>query len=284
MKKHTLHIQLLGTAAAEGIPACGCPCRICRQARSARGPHIRKRSGAVIDDHLKIDYGPDTVSQAQDLGLDTLQWRQLFVTHSHDDHFTPMELQYWSRGYLPARKPEEQLHIFGNEAVHKRWLTLSEHKREAIPFRVINALEPILVEACKVTPLPARHAPDEKAFIYLIEKGPIRMLYGCDTGVFTDEAWASLKGKPLDLLILECTKGVYPQDYEAHLDAHTWIRMKDQLKQQGSLSPNARLIATHFSHNGQAGHDELCSFFAPHGIETAYDGMNITIVKQQGTP
>jgi phosphoribosyl 1,2-cyclic phosphate phosphodiesterase len=36
-------------------------------------------------------------------------------------------------------------------------------------------------------------------------------------------------------------------------------------------------VVNHFSHHGQTLHEELCAWFAPHGIQVGYDGMVIDV-------
>ncbi len=49
-----MKIKYLGTAAAEGIPAIFCECKICKKARELGGKNIRTRSQALINDDLFI--------------------------------------------------------------------------------------------------------------------------------------------------------------------------------------------------------------------------------------
>ena len=44
-----MNIQFLGTAAAEGIPALFCKCRVCQNALAVRGKEIKTRSQAIVD-------------------------------------------------------------------------------------------------------------------------------------------------------------------------------------------------------------------------------------------
>src|SRR5205085_12525684 len=81
-----MEIILLGTAAAEGWPAPFCVCKYCEEARKRGGPNIRMRSGALIDGELKIDFGPDTVSQMQRSGRNLSKLKTLVFTHQHSDH------------------------------------------------------------------------------------------------------------------------------------------------------------------------------------------------------
>ena len=54
-----MKIKILGTAAAEGIPAPFCNCRFCKYSRNHLKYEQRKRSSVLIDNMLLIDMGPD---------------------------------------------------------------------------------------------------------------------------------------------------------------------------------------------------------------------------------
>ena len=79
-------ITFLGTAAANAFPEAFCKCRNCAQARLLRGPSLRKRSSALINDDLLIDLGPDIMvaSQVHGRSLDDVQY--CLQTHPHADH------------------------------------------------------------------------------------------------------------------------------------------------------------------------------------------------------
>ena len=85
---------LLGTGAADGIPAFYSGTRVSRYARENGGKDVRSRCAAIVDDVLKIDLGPDTWHQLAREGHDARDWIALLITHSDDDHFSIDELQY----------------------------------------------------------------------------------------------------------------------------------------------------------------------------------------------
>ena len=87
-----MKIQFLGTAAAEAVPAIFCACEMCRYARKKAGKELRTRSGAMIDDVIKIDFGPDSYHHALQNGLDYSKVHSLFITHTHSDHLQLQEL------------------------------------------------------------------------------------------------------------------------------------------------------------------------------------------------
>lgn len=59
-----MKLRYLGTAAAEGVPAVFCPCPACAHARKVGGKEVRTRSGAIVDDALKLDFPGDAYMQA----------------------------------------------------------------------------------------------------------------------------------------------------------------------------------------------------------------------------
>src|SRR5438552_10505091 len=111
-----MELILLGTAAAEAWPAPFCLCRHCDEARRRGGPNIRSRSGALIDGELKIDFGPDTVSQMQRTGRNLSRLRTILFTHQHSDHFVPTELE-WAIKPFTQTPPPGPIEICANAVV-----------------------------------------------------------------------------------------------------------------------------------------------------------------------
>ena len=67
-----MKIKFLGTAAAEGIPALFCDCRVCQNARKVGGKEIKTRSQAIVDDKILIDFPADTYMHSLYGGLDLI--------------------------------------------------------------------------------------------------------------------------------------------------------------------------------------------------------------------
>jgi phosphoribosyl 1,2-cyclic phosphate phosphodiesterase len=99
-------------------------------------------------------------------------------------------------------------------------------------------------------------------------------LQGHDTGWWPDAPWEFLAERPINILLLDCTHGPHAAS-SGHLSAERVVAARDELAKRGALAEGARVIATHFSHNGGWLHARLEEFFAPHGIEVAYDGMGL---------
>ena len=73
-------IQILGSAAAEGIPAIFCNCRVCREAWQNGGKDIRMRAAYKINEHVRIDFGPDSIAQEYRYQLHSENLKHLFIT------------------------------------------------------------------------------------------------------------------------------------------------------------------------------------------------------------
>ena len=128
-----MKLQYLGTAAAEGAPALFCRCEFCQYARKAGGREIRTRSGALLDDKIKLDFGPDSYKHMLDNGLDYSAIHSVLITHTHEDHFDieDIALRRPTFAHLPEGEPPmtfygnervgERLAIIGNEAALGDW-------------------------------------------------------------------------------------------------------------------------------------------------------------------
>src|SRR5690606_15296136 len=274
---YPLKIQLLGTAAAEGWPALFCGCDACRRARSAGGKNIRTRSGALIDDVYKIDFGPDTYHHVLTHGLDLGKVEHLIFTHAHSDHlaYLEMENRFAPYAHLSADHAPT-LHVWGNQLVLEKIsevIRKVDAQEDRMQLHLLHALTPVALGDATLTPLPADHDPAQQCFIHLFERNGKRLLYGHDTGYFPEETWAFLS-RPirLDMAILDCTFGPEPGD-RGHMGLEACVRVKERLLAIGAADSATQFVVTHFSHNGKLLHHEFEEVFNPHGFTVAYDGI-----------
>lgn len=269
-----MEIRLLGTGAAEGVPAIFCGCETCREAKLRGGKDIRTRAGALIDGVLKIDIPPETLHHIQRDGLDSYAWTHVLFTHSHDDHFAVKELQYvlWPFDATPkARFP-----ICGSAAVLDavRNNIPGVEKLELVEWR---AFEPHDLGSYSVIPIRAHHKEDEECFNLIIADSSRTILYATDTGWYQEETWAFLADRALDCVIVEATDAFHKTTYWGHLDLQEAIRFRKRLLEIGGLKQDVPVVATHFSHTGRPLHAELAAALTPHGIVPGFDGMVIAV-------
>jgi phosphoribosyl 1,2-cyclic phosphate phosphodiesterase len=273
-----MELLLLGTAAAEGWPAPYCLCPYCEEARKRGGANLRSRSGALIDDDLKIDHNADTVLQMQRTGRSLAKVRTLLFTHQHSDHIVPLELQWASRPFT-ATPPAEPIAVYGNEEVMAmlRAAFADPAKRNLDLRPPLAPLIPVTTPTgADVLPLPADHAPG--ALLLRITRGGRTVFYGHDSGLYPEATLDALAdGPPLDIALLDCTYGGQGSSNRGHMGVDGVVQMVEELRRRGAVSDGTRVVATHFSHNGGLPHEELARAFLPHGIEVAFDGMAVRV-------
>lgn len=271
-----MEILVCGTAAAEGWPAMFCTCAACGEARRLGGKDVRSRAAYMIGDRVRVDFGPDSNLHMQKYGLAYERLDHLLVTHSHDDHWFPRDLQYRQKGFSVVTDP---LHVWGNARVEEQFVESNglDWARFFLEFHLIRAWEAIdLGDGLTATPLLAAHDRTEECVNYLLEQDGRRALLGHDTGWYDPPTWEYLAGRELNLVLLDCTYGSISHD-GGHLGCEDVVRAQIELETIGALAPDAMIVATHFSHNGGWTHDMLEVFFEPHGILVAFDGMRLQV-------
>ncbi|HSV74466.1 MAG TPA: MBL fold metallo-hydrolase [Chthonomonadales bacterium] len=266
-----MRVKLLGTGAAEGLPGLFCCCSTCKEARRRGGKDLRSRCTALIDDVIKIDLPPDTLHHVLAQGLDMTQVRYLLITHSHDDHYAPLELQYAS--WMFAAEPPPTIRILAPEHIGRKARQTLD--LDTLPLAVETLLPWVAVrlERWVVTPVPAFHMEEDLCFNYIVEDDERSVLYATDTGWYPDETWDRLAGRHLSGLVVECTKGFEEGGYERHLSIPQVVAMRRQMIESGALAPDARVVTTHHSHMAGMLHADLERALTPHGIEVGYDGF-----------
>ncbi|MBQ1254227.1 MAG: hypothetical protein IIX91_00420 [Clostridia bacterium] len=274
-----MKLTYLGTAAAEGWPALFCRCEYCKKALERGGKNLRTRSQAMVNDDLLIDFPADSFSHMQQNGLNFSAVKTLLITHSHMDHFSPTDLHLRSTSYYAHDLTTPNLTLYGNERVMKL-LERERITREEEPNDTgISAVE---IEACKpftagkyrVTALPAFHAMNEKAFVYLIEDGEKTLLYLHDTGELFDEVYEYLAANKVraDLISYDCTYVALPSG-GGHMGLDSCPKVRARLEAIGVSDEKTVSVVNHFSHNGKLIHDELEPAAKEIGFLTSYDGM-----------
>lgn len=268
-----MKILLTGTGAADGIPSFYGSSRVSDYAREHGGKDVRMRSAAVIDDVLRLDFGADTYAQCQKFNLKVSDWKYIAFTHSHDDHFAPRELQYLLHPFVPEGTPTPL--VLGNQAILDG---IAYAFPEGLPIetQLLKSFETTQAGEYKITPIRAYHKLDEDSLNLIIQRDKT-ILYGTDTGIWQEETWEFLKGWKFDAIVLEATDGFNPTEYWGHLSAHEALSVVQRLREMGCAPEGIPITTTQHSHTGLATHEELVTFFAPHGIDPGFDGKLIHI-------
>lgn len=278
-----MRFQFLGTAAAEAIPARFCECPVCRLAREKKGKEIRRRASYWIDDDILVDFGPDSFFQQIAFGIDDLKIRRIIITHPHIDHLLPDEL-YWRLGPSYSQVSQE-IAVYGGHRVFGALFGLANKNAGPVSAADLHirpvALQPgkvVVEDDFELLPMAADHMPGGTAMLYSLKRGGRKVLILNDTGWPPEETWQLLAGQAADMAAVDSTCGLaYPDARSGHMGCNTVKKLVAELRKIGAVKPEARIFATHFSHNGGANHDDLVRFFAPDGIEVACDGLTVEL-------
>jgi len=277
-----MKIKYLGTAAAEGWPALFCECEACRRARKLGGRNIRTRSQAIIDDTLLMDFPPDVYMHVLNEGIKLSAVDTLLVTHSHQDHFYPLDLIMRGKPY--AHDPiGKVLDIYGNEAVKMLYENAvmkendSSDLTEIEQYHEIHPLDEFYTKGgYHITALAADHKKNENCLLYLIEKDGKCLLYANDTGWFPEKTWDRLKDKYIDLVSMDCTFGMGYCESNHMGMINNWD-VKQKMLQLGCADQETKFVCTHFSHNTNLMHEEFETEAVKYGFLVAYDGFEVEV-------
>lgn len=268
-----MNLRLLGTGAADGIPGFFSDDPVSGYARKVGGKETRTRTGALLDGIIKIDLPPDTYMQMLRDHVDFADWTALIFTHSDDDHLITAELQYavipfTQRDHLPFT-------VYANPTVcsliHARYPDWPIELQETHSFVAFDH------GPYRITPIRARHIDEEDCHNLIFERGGKTLLYGTDTGIWSEETFDFLQRFQLDLLVIECTDGDQPSTYHGHLNIDSCRGVVDRLRTQGTVRSDTRIVTTHHSWRGGLSHYQLEQRLAPFGIEPGYDGMILEV-------
>lgn len=280
-----MNVKVLGTAASEGIPAMFCSCDVCTGARSLKGKDLRSRSQFLINDDVLVDFGDDTYCHSLDYGVNLSKVKYLLITHYHVDHYNPLNFRY--RGHYYTNKMDEPvMYVYSppNVQVMYNDCEIRPEVRANIQFIKTSEFTPVKADPYVIYPMLAPHLREAEAglgikcFIYVLEKAGKRVLFGTDSGYYSDEIFDYLKNMRLDLVFLDCTHGQKSKGLKnPHMGLPENMMIKEKFLQNGTADKNTIFVSTHFSHNSGGLHDELSKIAEQHGFLIAFDGMQFKI-------
>lgn len=278
-----MRLTFLGTAAAEGVPAVFCNCDTCKRARERGGKNIRTRSQILIDGDTLFDFPMDTYMHALRFGVDLSAVKRVLITHSHMDHCYPQE--FCMRGEPFARDmTEKNIEIFCNAKVKEMFISdtsreIRKNIAEAIDVKVLSLFEAVNSDDMTIIALPAVHTEGEDCLVYYVERKGAGVLLLNDTGVLDKSVYERLygMGAKIDAAAFDCTYGAAKHGKGRHMGLYDVVDQIELIKSVGLFKPDAKLIATHLSHNTHLDHDAMSALAALHGITVAYDGMTVEV-------
>ena len=244
-----MKLKILGTAAAEALPALFCQCELCLEAKRRGGKNIRTRTSAMIGCKYKIDFPPDSYMHMVTYKLDFGKLEYLLITHPHFDHFSMQDLRLYRKhnAYLKSSTP---LKIYMSETAYNSLISSGYindlSQMNSMEFNIVSPYIRYETEDLYFTPVIVNHAKSLICYNFYIEiKNGKNIFYSLDAKSFPQETISFLKGCSIDICIADATSLYSPTD--THRDIYDVMEFFNFLRKNNILSTNAEFIVNHFS-------------------------------------
>ena len=265
-----------------------------------RNPNMRRQSSVLLENKVLIDF----THSAFDMLPPGCRPEVLFQTHSHGDHYNPsaavksgVKRMYVQETWAAAARRDIE------EAANK--LGLPAPEVVAIPFGM-----PIEECGLRLTGVPANHSTSrvtegrlERTSLYLVEKGPARLLYATDTGGIPGDAARMIgidphirednfsryaksesyvaKPQAITAIIMEATDGDIDDDFRlfVHSSVQAVARTVTMLKKQGRFAPpnGQSAYITHLGIKYRGWAAEKINAEIPDVLRAASDGLEVVL-------
>ena len=283
-----IRVRFLGTGAAGWKPEW-----------AAKSPHRRRQSSVLLDGRVLIDFtmcGFDKMPEG-------CRPEALFQTHSHGDHYNPK---------AAVKSGVKRMYVQETWAAAARVDIAEAAKKLSMPAPEVIALpfgQPVEECGLRITGVPANHSTSrvtdgvlERTSLYLVEKGPARLLYATDTGGIMGDAARMIgidphiradnlarypksrylhEPKPLTAFIMEATDGDSDEDFRlfVHSSVQEVSRAVNMLIKTGRYVPPAGQHAyiTHLGIKYRDWPSEKIDAELPAPLRAAYDGLEVTL-------
>ncbi len=242
-------------------------------------PGSRRCASLLIDENVLVDVSRQSFDYLTKLGGDPSAVTDIFLSHAHGDHFNREALLQ----YAAAAKTKIRFWCHRGALEH---LKFTDEDLQVVDVRPVEICDTWETAGMTVTALPANHLvggflSEEKPLHYIFEKDGKKLYYGCDGGWYTAIEWEYLRANNVvfDAVILDATVGDDAGNFR--IATHNNIAMISiltlALHQNGMLTANALLIATHFAGSCYPKDKSKDEIFAELGIIAADDGKQIEI-------
>jgi len=218
--------------------------------------------------------------------------RYWLQTHSHSDHFDASHVITRIPEYGSVKVPV--LNLYASKAcldnmtamLRKEWdgcdlFDSKERERLNLNIEIVENLSTFTAGSYTITAFSSNHDKFDNSLLYSIQNNDYTVFYGTDTNAFPVDIWKDfhLNGLQFDIVILDHTYGENVGGID-HLNANQFVEHVNKFHEEGLLKKNARIFATHISHEGNPTHNGLVEYGRRFGYDIAYDGLIIDLHKK----
>ena len=242
------------------------------------GQFHRRFSSALINDDLLIDPGPHIFHFCEQNGTPPLLdgVKNIIVTHSHGDHFTPETVAKLCVG--------KDCTLWADPACQRKLIReLGDETAARIKFVETKRNRDYEIGSYKVTSLRSNHAtedPDEDTRLYLIEQDGRILYYGCDSAWIPTVSWNVIREKPVNAMVLELTCGE-TATYDWRIFEHNTPEMLEimltMFRKYKLFAPDVKYYVSHLARTLHTDHEGLVKYLEPMGVTPAYDGFSFEV-------
>ena len=262
-------------------------------------PNMRRQSSVLLENSVLIDF----TKCSFDMLPEGCRPEVLFQTHSHGDHYSPK---------AAVRSGVKRMYVQESWADAARAEVGAAAKELGLPAPDVIALpfgRPVVECGMRFTGVPANHSTSrvtngvlERTSLYLVEKGPARLLYATDTGGIPGDSarmigidphiesgnfWRYEKTGfvhapgPITAIVMEATNADLDEDFRmfVHSSVQTVSRTVNMLLANGRYVPPAGQSAyiTHLGLKYRGWAAEKIDEELPSPLRAAYDGLELEL-------
>lgn len=237
---------------------------------------IRRTSSIWLNGHILIDPAPEAYFFAKHtLNLELSELTDIFLTHSHEDHFDRKALA----DFVSEAKSRVRFYCHESTA---RYLMLDQELTKKLEIVLLQVMTPVVLGEYEVIPLAANHEvieTQETVLHYVFNYRGKGLLYGCDGGWFLAATWSYLLGRELAAVILDTTVGESVEDFRiASHNSLPMIRiLLAAMRKNRVLKRDGIALLSHFA---RTLHDPIIETerrLQQEGLLCAYDGLTIKL-------
>ena len=244
--------------------------KLCPEAEMEAGR--RRCTSLMIDGTILFDVALQSYDYAVKLGLDVSRITDVFVSHTHRDHYMKEALL----SYAKSSRTKINLHCHVS-SVHA--LNITDEEKELVNVCPHELFDTVEYGGARVTVLPANHMVGNDCPVhYIFEKDGKSLFYGLDGAWFCARTWEYMrKDIHLDAAILDSTVGDEPGNFR--IGTHNTVPMLrlliTALAENGITNESSKIIASHIM--GRDDDQEKIRLLEDLGMIVMHDGMEITV-------